>query len=142
MTNITLGVSGSRSIKDPSIVNYVLGWVLKRLEAHAQTVTAVVHGGADGVDTLADHFFTLRGLKPEILRPDYKAFPRRVAPLKRDEEVVKKVDILVAIWDGESRGTKYTFEFAAKQNKKALVCVWDAKERVIVITTNESIIFD
>lgn len=52
-----------------------------------------------------------------ILRPRYDLYGR-AAPLKRNEQMVDMADEVLVIWDGHSRGTKYTLNYIKKQNKK------------------------
>lgn len=47
--------------------------------------------------------------------------------LKRDEFMVEDCDVCVAIWNEWSRGTKYTYEFAKKQNKECWLFGKDGK---------------
>lgn len=47
--------------------------------------------------------------------------------LKRDEAMVRDADICVGIWNEWSRGTKYTCDFAKKQNKECLLFGKDGK---------------
>ena len=39
--------------------------------------------------------------------------------LARDRVMVKAADLVLAIWNGESRGTKYTYDYACKLGKEA-----------------------
>ena len=41
--------------------------------------------------------------------------------LYRDRVMVREADVVIAIWNGVSRGTKYTFEYAQKCGKKVIV---------------------
>ena len=63
----------------------------------------------------------LIALAKRILRSRYELYGR-AAPLKRNEEMVTLCDAVLAIWDGASKGTKYTIDFA-KKNDKALFLV-------------------
>lgn len=39
--------------------------------------------------------------------------------LARDRAMVEKADCVLAIWNGQSRGTKYTYDYAVKCGKRA-----------------------
>ena len=54
--------------------------------------------------------------------PDYKTYGR-VAPLKRNYLIVSYCDVVIAFWDGKSRGTEYTINLAKKMNKKVIVYI-------------------
>lgn len=55
-----------------------------------------------------------------VLRPKYKLFGR-AAPLKRNEKMVDIADAVLIIWDGVSRGSKYTFNYARRQGKQIIM---------------------
>lgn len=50
--------------------------------------------------------------KKVILHEDY---------LYRDRAMVREADLVIAIWNGVSRGTEYTFSYARKCGKKVIV---------------------
>lgn len=98
-------VVGSRSIKNFDISPYV-----------PKETGTIVSGGADGVDTIAEKYADAHKLSKIILRPEYHLY-RRAAPLKRNNGMVEMADKILVIWDGVSRGTKHTIDYAKKLNK-------------------------
>ncbi len=80
-------------------------------------VTAIVSGGARGVDTLAEKYAKKHKLELLVFKPEYDKYPGKIAPLKRNNTIVDNADVVIAIWDGVSRGTKYTMDYAEKQGK-------------------------
>lgn len=97
-------VSGSRSIADIDISKYL------------KNIDVLLTGGAKGVDSLAIAYAKKNGIKHIEVLPNYAKY-NRAAPVIRDEEMVKMCDRVVAIWDGESKGTKHTIDFAKKHEK-------------------------
>lgn len=95
--------------------------------------TKVITGGAKGVDACAEKYAKEHGLELEIIRPDYKNYYPKVAPLMRNKTIVEKSDVLVAIWDGKSKGTKYTIDYAKKLGKQVFVHIIEVK------TSNEDV---
>ena len=83
--------------------------------------TIIVSGGARGVDQVAVEAAVDRGLDVEVYLPDYGRYGRG-APLVRNDEIVEACDEVLAFWDGESRGTKYTIDRAVRAGKP--VEVW------------------
>lgn len=71
--------------------------------------TEIISGGARGVDALARAWAEERGLPCREIRPDYPRYGR-AAPLKRNVEIVREADLVIAIWDGASRGTASVIE--------------------------------
>lgn len=102
-------IVGSRSIKAFDLSPYV-----------SKEVDTIISGGANGVDTLAEEYADKNRISKLIMRPAYARYGRG-APLKRNEEMVKLADAVLVIWDGKSRGTKYTADFAKKEGKEVTV---------------------
>ncbi len=102
-------IVGSRSIRNFDLAPYI-----------PDGVEQIISGGANGVDTLAEEYADKKRISKFILRPDYARYGKG-APLKRNEEMVKMADAVLVIWDGVSRGTKYTVDYAEKQGKKVIL---------------------
>lgn len=104
-------IAGSRSIGDIDLSKYI-----------SKDVDLIISGGASGIDTLAEKYADDHKMSKLIVRPQYKLYGR-AAPLKRNEQMVDFADEVLIIWDGKSKGTKYTLEYAKKKNKKTdLIC--------------------
>ena len=73
----------------------------------------IISGGAKGVDTIAEQYADSKRISKLILRPRYDLY-RRAAPIKRNERMVELCDSVLIIWDGKSKGTKRTIDYAAK----------------------------
>lgn len=82
--------------------------------------TAVISGGARGVDRLAAQFAKLRNLPVVEHLPDYNLFGR-TAPLVRNRTIIDDSDFVVAIWDGKSRGTLNSIDYTLECNKPLVV---------------------
>ncbi|MBO5754734.1 MAG: hypothetical protein J6R89_01620 [Clostridia bacterium] len=102
-------IVGSRSIRDFDLSPHV-----------PEGVEVIISGGANGIDTLAEEYADRNRISKMILRPDYARYGKG-APLKRNEEMVRLADVVLVIWDGVSRGTKYTVDYAEKQGKKVIL---------------------
>lgn len=91
------------------------------LEKHIPPNTElIISGGAEGIDTAAERYADEHGIAKVIVRPRYDVYGR-AAPIRRNEEMVKMADAVLVIWDGISRGTKYTANYAKKQGKPVTV---------------------
>ena len=75
--------------------------------------TEIVSGGAKGVDTCAREYALLHGLKLTEFPPDYKRYGG-IAPLIRNNKIIKYADIVIAFWDGMSKGTEYVIKRCRK----------------------------
>lgn len=83
--------------------------------------TIIVSGGAKGVDTAAELAAAKRGLRTKIFLPDYGTYGGKLAPIKRNEQIVDYCDRLVAFWNGKSLGTLNAITRARKAGKKVKV---------------------
>ena len=87
------------------------------IEEHLKFIPAtIVSGGAKGADTYAMDFARRHGLKLIVFFPDYKKYDKQ-APLIRNKLIVEECDCLLAFWDGQSRGTKFTLDYAIEKGK-------------------------
>ena len=80
----------------------------------------VISGGARGVDRIAETWARARGIETRILKPDWRRYGRGAA-LKRNRELVEAGDVVVAFWDGTSRGTMHTVRTAEELGKRVHV---------------------
>ena len=80
----------------------------------------MISGGANGIDCLAERYADLHRLSKYILRPRYELYGH-AAPLRRNEQMVDLSDAVLVIWDGRSKGTQYTIQYAQKKNKQVTI---------------------
>ena len=74
----------------------------------------IVSGGAKGGDTYAREYAVKNNIPIVEFLPDYKRYGRN-APLIRNMQIVENCDFLLAFWNGISRGTKFTTDYAEKR---------------------------
>lgn len=68
--------------------------------------TVIINGGAEGTDALGEAWADQRGMPCEKYPADWKRYGRGAGP-RRNEQMAEVAEALVALWDGESRGTKH-----------------------------------
>ena len=86
--------------------------------------TEIVSGGAKGVDTSAREYALAHGIKQTEFLPEYTRFGRS-APLKRNITIIEYSDIVLAFWDGKSRGTKFVIDNCRKLGVEVRVYIID-----------------
>jgi len=98
-------IAGSRSLKPTveMIDDYVHQFNLKPLE--------IVSGLAKGVDTSAIHYAYYAGLLLKAFEADWDLYGRS-AGYKRNAQMATYADALLAIWDGNSPGTRHMINLA------------------------------
>lgn len=79
--------------------------------------TLIISGGAPGIDRCAELYADKNNIPKLVVRPDYKTYGK-LAPLKRNKEMVDMADIVIAVWDGKSRGTKHAIDYAISVDKE------------------------
>lgn len=100
-----LAIIGSRNCPPIDIERY--------LDSEPDTI---VSGGAKGADTYAREFALTHNLNLIEFHPDYRKYGRG-APLVRNKLIVEACDSLLAFWDGVSKGTKHTIDYAESLGK-------------------------
>lgn len=106
-----IAVTGSRNLTVDNLEKYL-----------PKDVTEIVSGGARGIDTCAKEYAKANGIKLTEFLPEYEKYGRS-APLKRNLQIIDYADLVLAFWDGKSRGTKYVIENCKARNKKVRVFV-------------------
>lgn len=85
-------------------------------------VTEIVSGGAKGIDTCAREYALKNNIKLTEFLPDYNKYGRS-APLKRNVLIVDYSDVVLAFWDGYSRGTKFVIDKCRQFSKPVKIFV-------------------
>ena len=102
---MTLAIIGSRDCPAVDIEAYL-----------DELPDAIVSGGARGADTYAREFAEKKGIRLIEHLPDYAKYGK-AAPLVRNRLIIDDCDKVLAFWDGKSRGTKQTLDYAEKMGK-------------------------
>lgn len=104
-----VAVIGSRNLKVQNLEEYL-----------PQGVTEIVSGGARGIDSCARKYAHTKGLNLTEFLPEYEKYGKG-APLKRNLQIIAYADMVVAFWDGTSKGTRFVIEACKMQKKKVMV---------------------
>jgi predicted Rossmann fold nucleotide-binding protein DprA/Smf involved in DNA uptake len=119
---VRLAIVGSRTITDKgAIVMGVSQAMAKAMELGLDPqITEIVSGGAKGVDAMAEDYAKAHGFPTRIFRADWDRHGRRAGFL-RNRDIVANCDMVLAIHDGESRGTQMTIDIAKRQERPTVV---------------------
>ncbi len=99
-------IAGSRHIIDHHYVESKLDEITANV-----TVTEVVSGMARGVDQIGECWANLHDIKVRQFPARWRE-EGRGAGYKRNVRMAEYADALIAVWDGESRGTKHMIDTA------------------------------
>ena len=98
--NIILGVFGPRDFKGKTYSNY--NRVADVLDGF-EKISLLVSGGGRGVEQLALRYAQENGIEPKIVPPHINALGAKVAFIKRNEEIIRQIDMAVVFWDGKEQ---------------------------------------
>ena len=101
-------VIGSRGFND---------YALLKKELDKLKITKIISGGAKGADTLALRYAKENKIPIIEFKPEYEKYGIK-APLVRNKTIIEKSEAVITFWDGKSRGTAYTINYAKKNNKQ------------------------
>jgi hypothetical protein len=107
---VNVAIVGSRSLSVS--VEPVMRASVRRLFAVHGTALRIVSGGARGVDALAERIAQEETAHDALVFvAKWEIYGRAAGPL-RNEKIVEAADMLVAFWDGASRGTAHSASLA------------------------------
>lgn len=106
-----LAVVGSRDFDNYELLKKKLDKINKK-----SPITLFISGGAHGADHLGEMWAEENDIPKKIFKPDWDKFGR-AAGIIRNKDIVTSAEIVVAFWDGESRGTKNSIDLAKTHSK-------------------------
>jgi len=105
-------IAGSRNITDKYRINQaIFNGIKKLISIDKINEVEIISGCARGVDEEGEHWARSLGLKVLHFPADWDKFGKRAGFL-RNKEMIDVADGLIAIWDGESKGTQHTINLA------------------------------
>lgn len=106
-----LAVIGSRTFDDFDLV-------VEKLDEY--DFDLLISGGAKGADSLGEKYAKEKCIETLIFKPDWKKYGR-AAGFVRNKLIIESCDVVIAFWDGKSKGTANSLKIAEKLEKK--ICV-------------------
>lgn len=104
-----VAIIGSRNLEISDLARYI-----------PPETAEIVSGGAKGIDSCAKQFALSNGIKYTEFIPDYERYGR-AAPIRRNDKIIEYADVVIAFWNGKSKGTQYVIESCNKKNKQVRV---------------------
>lgn len=89
-------------------------------QSRSYDIDTIVSGGAKGADSLAITYAEDHNLLWEEYLPDWETWGKS-AGFRRNQLIIDAADVVIAFWDGKSRGTAHSIGLAGKQNKPVLI---------------------
>lgn len=108
-------IAGTRNFSNYSLL---VEYADKKLaEVSKRDSIEIVSGGASGADALGERYAKERGYCIRRFDAEWKRYGRAAGP-RRNKQMAKYADALLAYWDGKSRGTKNMIELAKANGLK------------------------
>lgn len=85
----------------------------------------IVSGGARGADSLAEQYAIDNNIKLTVFYADLETYGRKAGHI-RNQSIIDHCDVVLAFWDGISRGTADSIKKAQKQNKSVILINYKA----------------
>lgn len=106
-----IAIIGSRTFTDYKLLDQVLN---DFMDKNNILITHVISGGANGADKLGERFADSIGAEKIIFYPDWNKH-KKAAGFIRNKDIVDNSEMVFAFWDGKSRGTKHSIDYARSQ---------------------------
>ncbi len=106
-----VAIIGSRNIPESAIEQVT--------EYLPHSTAQIISGGAAGVDTAAKALAKRLGIPFKEILPDYEHYGKR-APLVRNDAIIDQSDMVIAVWDGQSKGTQYVITECLKRGRRVI----------------------
>lgn len=113
-------IAGTRNCTDMSEL-------IAALASCAWTPSVVICGTARGADRLGEVWAGEAGVPCERFPADWDQFGKS-AGYRRNEQMADHAEALIALWDGDSRGTKHMIDIATRKGLQVhvhLVAKWE-----------------
>ncbi len=117
-----LAIIGGREFDDWNLLDDTMWrWFRTRGQNDGETVvTEIISGGARGADSLGARWATEQQIKLTVFKPDWDKHGK-AAGFIRNEDIVAAADMVLAFWDGLSRGTGNSLSIAKRLKKPTLI---------------------
>ena len=119
MKELRIIIAGSRDFNDYKLLKTSIRDILKNISLDDINKIKIISGTARGADQLGERFAKQFKLDVVKFPADWDRFGKRAGYI-RNEEMAKysvkdnNYGMLVAFWDGKSRGTKHMIDLAKK----------------------------
>jgi hypothetical protein len=108
---VKYAVIGSRDFDDYNLLKF---------ELDKYDIREIVSGGANGADSLAENYAKEMNIPTTIFKPDWKTYGK-AAGVIRNAKIVEYSDIVIAFWNGSSKGTENSIKHAEKNHKRTII---------------------
>ena len=80
----------------------------------------MISGHCSGVDRMGERYAEEKGFRVKIFLPEWDKYGRAAGPM-RNKEMVACADLIIAFWNGRSKGTSSLIQYAKIRKKELIV---------------------
>lgn len=106
MQELRVIIAGGRDFKDYDLLKFTCDHILK-----GQENVQIVSGKASGADTLGEIYAKEKSFSIAEFPADWDKYGKS-AGYRRNSDMATYGNVLIAFWDGKSRGTKHMIDLA------------------------------
>lgn len=104
-------VCGSRRFTNPFTVSLAIDERIARLPERS----TVIHGAANGADKIAAEAAVRHGHRVNAFEADWDRYGKRAGVIRNIRMLNSRPELVIAFWDGQSRGTAHTIREAQRR---------------------------
>lgn len=108
-------IAGGRNFNDYEILRQFCDTILS-----THTNIEIVSGTANGADKLGERYAEEYGYSISKFPADWNRYGKKAGYL-RNAQMAEYADVLIAFWDGKSKGTKHMIDLAHRSNLKVYI---------------------
>jgi predicted Rossmann fold nucleotide-binding protein DprA/Smf involved in DNA uptake len=112
---VKVAIVGSRHFSEPDRVSDYVGSLPRG--------ASIITGSASGVDAAATKTARAKGIPVQVIAASFDELADASKSAARNQRLIDACDVLVAFWDGTSKGTRNTVERALDSGKEVHVFV-------------------
>ena len=106
-----VAVVGSRDFDDFDYLSAILDCT-----RNLPGIDLIISGGARGADRLAEQYAKQHTIPIKIFYAEWDKYGKS-AGYRRNIDIINEAEMVIAFWDGKSKGTKHSIDLAKKQGK-------------------------
>jgi predicted Rossmann fold nucleotide-binding protein DprA/Smf involved in DNA uptake len=112
---LKVAIVGSRRFSDPNRVTEYVNLLPPR--------ASIITGSASGVDAAATKAARAKGIPVQVMPASFDELADPSKSAARNQRLIDACDVLVAFWDGSSKGTRSTVDRALDSGKEVHIFV-------------------
>lgn len=116
-------VCGCRDFCDNNLLFQTLDGILSNFDD-----VEIISGHATGADKIGEEYAKSRGLKCAVFKAEWDKYGRAAGPIRNKQMLYYAMEdhpLVIAFWDGKSRGTKNMIDIAKKVNVATKIILYE-----------------